>query len=282
MQLKVYRRDNRKRDEQSSRRRWLVAGVLALALVGGWLLYRLSGPVALALRSTRDFIADNRYFAVRQFEVHGGDKVGGDEIVAIAGLRKGMNIWSVDAVAIEKKIAKHPWVRKVLVRRDFPRRVVIKVEERQPKAIVGAGRLFYIDADGVVFKEVERGDSMKFPMLTGADAEALQRGDPVARKRIREAVRLVDMLAARSHTLSEIHFEAADRLVVYPNKLPVAWRLGWGDWEEKLALLDRLLAHWKGSEERFASLDMSFRDQVVARVRPRNMEEPAAQSPAGR
>lgn len=282
MQLKVYRRDNRKRDQQSSRRRWLIAGVVALALVGGWLLYRLSGPVAIAFRSTRDFLADNRYFAVRQFEVHGGDKVGGDEIVAMAGLRKGMNIWSVDAVAIEKKIAKHPWVRKVLVRRDFPRRVVIDVEERQPKAIVGAGRLFYIDADGVVFKEVEPGESIKFPMLTGVYAEALLSGDPAARKRIRDAVRLVDLLAARSHTLSEIHFEAADRLVVYPTKLPVAWRLGWGDWEEKLVLLDRLLAYWKGNEERFASLDMSFRDQVVARVRPRKMEEPAAQNQAGR
>ncbi len=52
--------------------------------------------------------------------MHGGDKVGGNEIVAIAGLRQGMNIWNVDAVAIEKKIAKHPWVRRVLVRREFP------------------------------------------------------------------------------------------------------------------------------------------------------------------
>ena len=111
--------------------------MVPLLVIAGALLYRLSGPLAIAARSTRDFFADNRYFAVRQIEVHGGDKVGGDEIVAIAGLRQGMNIWNVDAVAIEKKIAKHPWVRRVLVRRDFPRRVVIDVEERRPKAIVG-------------------------------------------------------------------------------------------------------------------------------------------------
>lgn len=267
MDLKVHRRDNRKRDLQRGRRRWLIAGLLALSLVAGVLLYRLSGPVAIALRSTRDFVADNRYFAVRQIEVHGGDKVRGDEIVAMAGLRQGMNIWSVDAVAIEKKIAKHPWVRQVLVRRDFPRRIVIAVEERAPKAIVGAGKLYYIDADGAVFKEVEPGENIKYPMLTGIYAQALMYGDPMARKRIRDAIRLTDLMAQHSHTLSEIHFEAPDSLVVYPTKYPVAWRFGWGDWEEKIAHLDRLLELWKGNEARLASLDMSFRDQVVARLR---------------
>jgi len=267
MPLKVYRRDNRKRDGQRGRRRWLIAGVLLSALLAAALLHRLSHPVVIALRSTRDFIADNPYFAVRQIEVHGGEKVGGDEIATIAGLRQGMNIWNVDAVAIENKIAKHPWVRRVLVRRDFPRRVVIDVEERTPKAIIGVGKLYYIDADGAVFKEVASGENINFPMLTGIRAEALMRGDLAVRKRIREAVRLIDLMAQRSHTLSEIHFEAADRLVVYPTQFPVAWRLGWGDWDEKIARLERLLELWKGNEARLASLDMSFRDQVVARVR---------------
>ena len=140
------------------------------------------------MRSTRDFLVDNRYFSVREIEVHGSEKVGGDEIVTIAGLRHGMNIWKIDAVAIEKKIAKHPWVRRVLVRRDFPRRVVIDVEERTPKAIVGAGKLYYVDADGVVFKEVDSGENIKFPMLTGIRAETLMQADPAVRNRIRDAV----------------------------------------------------------------------------------------------
>jgi hypothetical protein len=31
--------------------------------------------------------------------------------------------------------------------------------------------------------------------------------------------------------------------------------------------MERLLALWQGNEERLGSLDMSFRDQVVARLR---------------
>jgi hypothetical protein len=44
-------------------------------------------------------------------------------------------------------------------------------------------------------------------------------------------------------------------------------RHGWGDWDATLPRLAPLLELWKGNEERLASLDMSFRDQVVARLR---------------
>jgi cell division protein FtsQ len=267
MQLKVYHRDNRKRDQLSWRRR-LVYGVAAVTVaVLAVTIYRLSGPLVIAARSLREFVTASPYFAVRVIQVRGGERVDGDEIVRIAGLHQGMNIWDVDPAAIERKVASHPWVRKVLVRREFPRRVVISVEERAPKMIVTARRLYYIDADGRVFKEVESGESVKFPMLTGVSTELLLAGDAATRKRVREAVRVADLMGQRARVLSEIHFEAPDRLVLFANKLPVALRMGWGEWEVKLARLDRLLELWKGHEERLASLDMSFRDQVVARLR---------------
>jgi hypothetical protein len=43
--------------------------------------------------------------------------------------------------------------------------------------------------------------------------------------------------------------------------------MGWGEWDAKLKRLDRVLALWKGNEERLASLDASFNNQVVARLR---------------
>jgi cell division septal protein FtsQ len=267
MQLKVYRRDNRKSDKRRWRRLLLRAGMVGGFLILSLALYRLSGPLSIAYRSMRDFIVENGYFSVREIQVHGGEKVGGNEIAAVAGLRQGMNIWKVDAAAIENKISKHPWVRRVLVRRDFPRRIVIDVEERMPKAIVAARQLYYVDADGVIFKALGPGESVKFPMLTGISAEALTTGDLKTRKRIREALRLADLMRQRSHTLSEIHFDAPDRVVVYTTKFPVALRMGWGDWDGKLAHLDQLLALWKGNEERLLSLDMTFRDQVVARLK---------------
>ncbi|HXF75339.1 MAG TPA: cell division protein FtsQ/DivIB, partial [Methylomirabilota bacterium] len=144
---------------------------------------------------------------------------------------------------------------------------IIDVEERKPKAIVAVRKLYYVDGDGVVFKEVAPGENVKFPLLTGLRAEEIMAASPALRRRIRDAIQLGEMMAQRSHALSEIHFDAPDRLVVYTTGYPLALRMGWGEWDAKLERLERLLELWKGHEERLASLDMSFRDQVVARLR---------------
>jgi cell division protein FtsQ len=267
MQLKVYRKDNRKRDERRWRKWIRRAGIFLGAAIAAVALYRASGPLMIAAASTRDFIVDNAYFSVREIQVRGGDRVNGNEIVALAGLKQGMNIWRVDPAAIENKIAKHPWVKRVLVRREFPRRIVVEVEERVPKAIVALRKLYYVDADGVLFKEVAAGESVQFPLLTGLRPEDLITSNPVTRKRIQEGLRLGHLMEQRSHSLSEIHFDGPDRVSVYTTRFPITLRMGWGDWEGKLERLERLLSLWRGNEERLSSLDMSFRDQVVARLR---------------
>ena len=267
MQLKVYRKDNRKKDLGRWRRYLIRVGALAGFVALGVTFYRLSGPVLIAAASLRDFIVESPYFSVREIQVRGGDKVSGNEIVTIAGLSKGMNIWKIDPTGIERKIGKHPWVRRVLVHREFPRRITIDVEERTPRAIVAIRRLYYVDADGVIFKEVRAGEPMNYPMLTGLSAAQLTTPDPTLRKRIQEAMRLGELMAQRSHVLSEIHFDRPDQLVVYTAHQAMALRMGWGDWEDKLARVERLLTLWKGNEARLASLDVSFRDQIVARLR---------------
>ena len=266
MQLAVYR-SNRKRNLRRSRGRLWLAAAVALLCILAVALYRWRDQFTASIVSARAFVVDNPYFDVREIQVRGGNRVGGSEIVAMAGLKHGMNLWKIEPGAIEKKIAKHPWVRRVLVRREFPRRVVIEVEERKPRAIVAMGKLYYVDADGVVFKEVGEGESVDFPLLTGLRPEELTAAGPAVRGRIRDAIRLGELMAKDSHTLSEIHFESSDRLVVYTTAYPVALRMGSGNWEAKLQRLDRVLTLWKGHENRLASLDMSFRDQVVARLR---------------
>ena len=268
MQLAVYRRDNRKRNTGRWRRRLFVAGAIAVLAVMTVAVYEWRRQLTRTATAAHRFVFENPYFSVREIQVRGGEKFGGTEIVTLAGLKHGMNIWRIEPTHIEKKIAKHPWVRRVLVRREFPRRVVIEIEERTPKAIAVAGKLYYVDSDGIVFKEVGAGDSVAFPLLTGLRAEDLTSSDPSVRGRIQDAVRLSDLMGRNSHALSEIHFEATDRVVVYTTAYPLALHMGWGDWDDKLRRLDRVLQLWKGHESRLVALDASFRDRIVVRLRP--------------
>jgi cell division protein FtsQ len=267
MHFSVYRRDNRKRSGRGWRSYLCLAGGVGIACLLIAVVYRWGGPIRTAAGATRAFVFDNSYFSVREIQVRGGENVGGSEIVAMAGLRHGMNMWRVEPAAIEQKIARHPWVRRVVVRREFPRRVVIEVEERAPKAIVTMGKLYYVDSDGIIFKEVGPRDNVNFPLLTGLRSEQLASSSPAVRQKIQDAMRLGELMTQDSHTLSEIHFDASEGVVLYTTSYPVALRMGWGDWDDKVKRLDRVLGLWKGHEERLSLLDVSFRDQVVARLR---------------
>jgi len=260
-------KDNRKRQGESrgpNFARWLIA-LLVLSAIPAALFAR---PHVRRLEGDlREWVLNHPYFSVQEIRVRAGEKVGGSEIVAMAGMSQGMNIWKIDPAAIERKVGRHPWVKRVLVRRELPRRVVIEVEEREVKGIAVLGKLYYVDADGFVFKEVEEGEKSDFPMLTGLRREELASHAQAARQKIREALQLIDMTKGSALTLSEIRFTAQGGLVLYPMSYPVALVMGWGGWQAKLERLERVLAMWKGKETRLVSLDVSFRDQVVARLR---------------
>ncbi|MFQ5902247.1 MAG: cell division protein FtsQ/DivIB [Candidatus Binatia bacterium] len=258
-------RDNRK--EKGKRGRLLLWGAAVVLLSSTLLLYLDWRHVTQLATRLRDFLIDPSYFSVREIKVRGGERVGGSDIVAMAGLSHGMNIWKIDPENIERKVGKHPWVKRVLVRREFPRRVVIEVEERVVKGIVVLGKLYYVDSAGFVFKEVGKGEKVDFPLLTGLQQADLASQPHSTRQKIQEALRLGDLVARGSLALSEIHFRPRGGVVLYPMAYPVALRMGWGDWQGKVQRLQRVLAVWKGKEDRLAALDLSFRDQVVARVR---------------
>ena len=226
----------------------------------------MADAIKTAAVAVRGFVIENPYFSVREIQVRAGKTIGGTEIVAMAGLRHGMNIWNLEPAAIEQRIARHPAVRRVVVRREFPRRVVIEVEERTPKAIVAAGKLYYVDAEGVLFREVGKGENIQFPLLTGLRADQFATSNRAMRLKLQDAMRLGDLMTQDSHVLSEIHFDSAERVVLYTTSYPVALRMGWGDWDDKIKRLDRVLGLWKGQEERLASLDVSFKGQVVAQI----------------
>ena len=259
-------RDNQRKERKNWRRRPLFWAT-PVALLLSMLIWIVDWPYLAQLATDlRDSLLNHSYFSVREIKVKGRERVGGSEIVALAGLSHGMNIWKIDVKAIEAKIKEHPWVKRVLVRRELPHRVVIEVEERVPKAIVALGRLYYVDADGMVFKEVGEGENVDLPLLTG-----LQPADLVparsSRLRIQEALKLDDFLRKSSLSLSEIHFSPGRGVVLYPMGYPVAVTMGWGDWQEKLGRLERVMLEWSGKEGRLAALDLSFRDRVVAKIK---------------
>jgi cell division protein FtsQ len=245
-----------------------------LLLAGGILTCAAACGLTLTLPTlsrfavaARDALLDHDYFSVREIKVQGGDKIGGSGIVAMAGLSHGMNLWKIDPRDIENKIARHPWVKKVILRREFPHRIVIEVEERVPKAVLVLEKMHYVDPDGMIFKEIEPVDKTDYPFITGLKSAELVSQPQSFRQKLREAVGLSDLMAEELFPVSEIHFSAGGGVVLYPISHPVALDMGWGDWPEKIMRLRRVWNEWKGKERHLLTLNAGFKHQVIVQLR---------------
>jgi cell division septal protein FtsQ len=66
-----------------------------------------------------------------------------------AGVRTGEAMVAVDGGAAASSVEELPWVRSATVRRSWPGRVVVEVQERTPvAALAGGGRWVLVDGDG--------------------------------------------------------------------------------------------------------------------------------------
>ncbi|HEX9880101.1 MAG TPA: FtsQ-type POTRA domain-containing protein [Candidatus Binatia bacterium] len=263
---KTAREAEGKKRSRGLRVMFLAFPILAL-LPAAALLSQEWRPMEKTMALWNEVSGGRSYFSVKEIRVTGARKVRGSEIVASTGLRLGMNMWDVHPREIEAKLARHPWVRGQVVERVFPQRVLVRVEEWVPKAIVVLEKLYYVDHEGYIFKEIEPTEEVNFPFLTGLGTLKSVSDNPMARQKIVEAIQLNELLAANSVAFSEIRFLPNDGLVVYPTSYRVPLFVGWGQWPEKVDRLRRLLVEWKGREERLASMDLRFRDQVVVKLK---------------
>jgi cell division protein FtsQ len=95
---------------------------------------------------------------------------------ALAGLLRG-NFFSVDLESLRQSLEKLPWVRHAELRRQWPSRIEISVEEHRPAARWGEDTGQMVNTFGEVFA-APYGDDDSLPVLsgpTGSSAETLRR-----------------------------------------------------------------------------------------------------------
>jgi len=230
----------------------IILSALAIAAVVGW-----------------DWLRRTPLLATRVVEVTGVRRLDEATIRTAAGIDPGTNLFAVDVASAEARVSALPGVRRVQVSRHPPGRVTILVEEREPYALVNAGGLHWVDAEGYLVATDARPGAPSLPILTGvstpvpgttAPAESLRTG--LALLHVLE--RTSGRLAAR---ISEIDLARAHGPMLYLID-GIEVRLGPDDWADRLARLDGVLGDLDARGERVASIDLRFRDQVVLAPRP--------------
>jgi len=234
--------------------------VLSL-LIAGACLY---GPAAVQR------LQKSALFQVQGIEVVEGQRVSAQEILDLSELRTGMGLFELDPALVGRRIEANPWIAQAQVQRVFPNRLIISVREHSPRAIVNLGYLYYLDAQGEVFKVLDGADELDFPVITGISREQLLEAPREAKEQLALALSLTDLMEERSlfnlAELSEIHVSSAEGLTVYTVSGAVPIRFGRGDFPAKLERLEHIYQDLRARLYAIRYIDLNISHRVIVKV----------------
>ena len=237
--------------------------------------------LAVAAFVAWDWVRRTPLLATRTVEVTGARRLDEATVRAAAAIEPGTNLFSVDVADTEARVASLPGVRRAHVVRHLPGRVTVLLEEREPYALVNAGGLHWVDAEGYLVTTDARPGATGLPILTGIGVPAP--GAAAPSEGLRSGLSLLHVLQRTSGRLaarvSEIDLARAHGPVLYLVD-GIEVRLGTDGWSDRLARLEGVLGELDARGERVVSIDLRFRDQVV--LTPHSPAPPGgpARSPA--
>src|SRR2546428_3194520 len=129
-------RPRRRRRSRRTRLRRLVGVIVAGAVIP-------AGVVAGG-----HWLLTTQRFAVTSVEVRGASRTSPEQILAVAAIPRGTNIFRLDTTGVTGRVESLPAVRRADVVRELPDRVVISVEERRPFTLVTGGGPPWMEGGG--------------------------------------------------------------------------------------------------------------------------------------
>lgn len=138
-----------------------LVGKITLAVLVGLLLF--AGYRAAAAAS---------FFQARSVDVSGTSRVSADEIKTIVSRDVAQTgVWKADLAGISKQLQSLTWVRSAVVSRVLPDGIRVRITERTPRAVArtGAGRLVWVDDEGVKLGTVAPSDHLPAFFIRGWD-----------------------------------------------------------------------------------------------------------------
>jgi cell division protein FtsQ len=206
---------------------------------------------------------------VREIKLEGCQKIEQETLLSLIKIEGMPNLFTIRLSELAKRLETHPWIDQVKMRKVFPNKILIQVEERKPIAILHLEELYYIDTKGEIFSPVGEKDEYNYPFLTGLSRQALEK-DPTETKRL--VAMALELLTITNQgksppleEISEIQMEKNFGIQCYSKVEEVAVRMGWEHFGEKLK---RLSVVWRDLQRRgFTStlIDCSDMERMVVK-----------------
>jgi cell division protein FtsQ len=226
------------------------------------------GVSILSLFALARALVASPLFVVKAVDVEGSERLTPEEIRSVSGIRSDLNLVFLDTDEITRRLESHPWIRNATVVKRLPDRVLVKIQERKPVAVVDIeGDLSYMDPEGEVLGQVRPGEALDFPVITGMGKEVWHARSATGGRDVQQALVLLRVLRTTPAMgrVSEIHVDRSKGLSFFLEGFPFPAFVGWSDFSAKTRRLAKSLPDLSSPANVFESVDLRFSDQIVVR-----------------
>jgi len=254
--MKVFGSRKKNRASQGGKRLWKNLFRSRTLLLGALVLL-IGAGVVLSLRLHRFSAA---LFPLREIIFQGNVHLSEGELKTIAGISGSENLLTLSAKGLSTKLLQSPWIRDVGVRKEFPHRILIRLGETSPFAILETkGHTFLIDERGRMLEEMKG----TVPFLPIINADPFKN-----RENFMEALNLAKVIKDRKIATER------NRVEIIADKGPetismvlddVLIKVGHGDYEQKLNRLFALEEEIKKRAITVDYVDLRFANRVVVK-----------------
>jgi cell division protein FtsQ len=251
-------RRGRRRDATRRRRGPLRAALLAVGLVAGWTALAAHPWWEEAARAAGGALQREFGLVLAELEVHGTARVDTATVRDALALEAGTPILRADLARARARVEALGWVDSAAIRRELPDRLVVTLDEHEPRALwLGAGGPALVAAGGEMLPVPAGGAARGLPRLVGA-------GTPPAVEPILRRLAARPELFARLERLEHVGGRRW-RLWLAPG---VRVELPPGDVAHALARLARRQAEDGLLDRALAAVDLRLADRLVVTPAP--------------
>lgn len=223
-------------------------GAAALAvgrvLLGVALFLAIAGTSSFGLYR---YVSTTSRFAVKTILIEGAAHRSQADLAQKAGVELGKNIFTIDLESARRGLLSDPWIERASVDRKLPGTLTLQVTEREPLALVSlGGEIFLTSRGGEVFKRIEAGDPVDFPLISGLggsgemvrDREGLMASVRKAQELIADYARL----GPRNYGLQEVHVTPEGTFELLVGRDGIRLAMGKPPYRPKIERAARVLA----------------------------------------
>ena len=233
-----------------------------------------TGLLAVMLASAVIFgcyraVASVTLFSLKSIEVSSTKHLTRDEILGLAGVEPGKDLLHMNLKRMGEHILLNPWVETVRINRYYPDAVSIVITEREPVAIVNMGYIYYLDKKGKVFKVLNQGDKLNFPVITGFSEEELSSDPKGTNEALESTCDLLKILHEKGAFIladvSEIHYDKGYGFTMFTAAGALPVKVGLGDFSAKVERFARIYKDLIVQLPSIHYIDLDFNDKIIVK-----------------